>query len=474
MSTTALRDQPTKLRSAPERWWIMGVALAACALQARTIGPGLWWDDMHHARPWRLSEALGTFAGPFDPLGIEPSYFRPLTVMTFWLDWNVWGFTAWGYHVTNVVLVAAAVTLLYVFLRQLPIPRTAVLAGVLYFCIAPSNVATSTYISERSDALVAIFVLGALCLTGRHYLAPKARNRWVLLGLFVLAVCSKELGVVLPVLCALYWWALHIIRPLGNQAIDPADGVAADAGLARVSVPLQQWRAAATDRLMLRGAVQFLWPAVAAIPAYLVYRFVVLSGDNALPADNAGVNPAKGLVLTLKSALQSTPWELQNRSLPFLLVLIVVGIVAARSRTSIHLVLFATITLVAACIPLAPVGKVEPRLLFMPQIAVALLVAAIASTLVSWINAFRTSLRSATRPTALHTISLVTVLAIACGFVATTAYTFVQAQDMWQPGAAKMLEGDLQLWNDVANRGKYPQRYVEQVEQRLSEAGLLP
>src|SRR5690349_5195344 len=73
----------------------------ACALFLRTTTFGLYWDDNHHARPWTLSEVLSTFHGSFDPLGIEPAYYRPLLVVTFALDWAIWGWDAWGYHLTN-------------------------------------------------------------------------------------------------------------------------------------------------------------------------------------------------------------------------------------------------------------------------------------------------------------------------------------------------------------------------------------
>lgn len=138
------------------------IALFVFALFARTMHFGLYLDDHHHARPWILSEVLGTFRGPFDPLGIEPPYFRPLVVVTFAIDWNIWGFNAWGYHLTNVLLHTIAALCLYFFLRRINVSWFAAFTGALFFASIPANAATAIYISERSDAMVAIFSLCGL------------------------------------------------------------------------------------------------------------------------------------------------------------------------------------------------------------------------------------------------------------------------------------------------------------------------
>ena len=59
-----------------------GVVVIVVLLYARTANEGLYLDDHHHVRQWTWSEVLGTFHGPFDPLGLEPVYFRPLVVVT--------------------------------------------------------------------------------------------------------------------------------------------------------------------------------------------------------------------------------------------------------------------------------------------------------------------------------------------------------------------------------------------------------
>ncbi|MET0908373.1 MAG: phospholipid carrier-dependent glycosyltransferase, partial [Ilumatobacteraceae bacterium] len=179
----------------PVLWAV--VAGFVILLYVRTVGYGLYLDDQHHARPWTAREVLGTFHGPFDPLGIEPIYYRPLVVVTFAADWAVWGYRASGYHVTNIALHTIAAVAVLELLRRTGVRWWAALAGALLFAAIPANVATVVYISERSDAMVAIFTIaGMLCL---HRYSRDRRWRWlILLDLcFVLAVGSKEVGIAM-------------------------------------------------------------------------------------------------------------------------------------------------------------------------------------------------------------------------------------------------------------------------------------
>src|SRR4051812_2364598 len=91
-----------------ERWaWVIVVVLAV-VLFARTLRFGLIQDDYVFARHWSWSEVFGTFHGPFEPTGFVEKYFRPLAGVSFALEWNLWGATLWGYHITNVALHAIA------------------------------------------------------------------------------------------------------------------------------------------------------------------------------------------------------------------------------------------------------------------------------------------------------------------------------------------------------------------------------
>ena len=131
---------------------VLVAAALAAAVYARTLWFGLYWDDNHHARPWRFTEVLHTFAGPFDPLRIEPDYYRPLPVVTFGLDWLAWGYGTVGYHLTNLVLHMAVVALLAALLFELTSSRAAAILGAGFFAMIPANAPTVVYISERSDS----------------------------------------------------------------------------------------------------------------------------------------------------------------------------------------------------------------------------------------------------------------------------------------------------------------------------------
>ncbi len=91
---------------------ILIILIVTYLIFGRALDYGYHWDDYHIARPWSLGEVLGTFAGSWDPLGLEPAYFRPLTVISFALNWWTWAFNPFGYHLTNLLLHLGVILLL--------------------------------------------------------------------------------------------------------------------------------------------------------------------------------------------------------------------------------------------------------------------------------------------------------------------------------------------------------------------------
>src|SRR5438477_8426926 len=77
----------------------------------------------------------------------EPADYYPVTNSLGWLEWQLWGNNAIGYHAVNVLLHAINALLVWMVLRQLQY-RGAWLAG-LVFALHPVNAATAAWISEQ-------------------------------------------------------------------------------------------------------------------------------------------------------------------------------------------------------------------------------------------------------------------------------------------------------------------------------------
>jgi len=137
---------------------------------------------------------------------------HPLTVISYAVDYRLWGLYPTGYHLENVVLHAintALVAMLAYRLYGIALgPRKddparqafAGLAAALLFALHPLHVESVAWISERKDVLYAFFfLLSAISYlsyvqTGRGKAVPYLLS----LAFFILSLLSKPMAVTLP------------------------------------------------------------------------------------------------------------------------------------------------------------------------------------------------------------------------------------------------------------------------------------
>jgi protein O-mannosyl-transferase len=119
--------------------------------------------------------------------------FRPLSFLTFSVNWSISGARPFAYHLCNLVLHAAVTCLLYLLLRRLleALPRATEIAfaAASLFAVHPIHTEAVANVVGRPELLAAGFLFGAwlLHLAGHPVLA--------LVG-FALALLSKESAVV--------------------------------------------------------------------------------------------------------------------------------------------------------------------------------------------------------------------------------------------------------------------------------------
>ncbi|MDP6438701.1 MAG: tetratricopeptide repeat protein [Candidatus Brocadiia bacterium] len=185
--------------------------------------------------------------------GYKTGYYRPVVTSTFALDYALGGpGRPWVFHLTNVLAYAACAVLAYALLRRLIEDRAAaVLAGVLFACLA-AHTESVAWISGRTDLLALTFMLGAaLCLLRARIDAAPGAGRMEGLRplhygaaflLMLLALLSKEVALALLPM----WIAFEVT--FGRRA--------------RWSAPLVQ-RVAAVGTLALACAVYMVLRRVA-------------------------------------------------------------------------------------------------------------------------------------------------------------------------------------------------------------------
>lgn len=153
--------------------------------------------------------ALAAFGQPYWPLPAEAGLYRPLTILSFAVDWSVSRGSAAWMHVENALWNGfVSVLVVLVVLRWLP-PAGAVTAGLL-FAVHPVHAEGVANLVSRSEVFAALGMLGALLCARRRLWAAA-----ILCAL--LAMFSKERGVVAIALIALDDW----LRPADAPPYPP-------------------------------------------------------------------------------------------------------------------------------------------------------------------------------------------------------------------------------------------------------------
>jgi len=203
--------------------WIAGaVAIVVYLLALRNGWSG---DDVVAIRDnpaaHSLGSALAAWFAPYWPGEWQwAGLYRPLTILTYGLDWSLSGGATWWFHLGNILLHALATVLaVLVVSRWLP-PIGALVTGAI-FAIHPAHVEAVANVVGRAELLVAVGLLSAV-LAARRYRAATAtgaRCGWLAatMAAVLLALASKEHGVIAFAVLVLDH-ALERERPRGPSA----------------------------------------------------------------------------------------------------------------------------------------------------------------------------------------------------------------------------------------------------------------
>jgi len=368
------------------------VAAAAVALYAPTAGYGFVQDDRavveHNQAAHSLTAAIGAAAEPYWPA--PPQLWRPLTIVSFAVDWSLGGGRPGVLHIANAVWHGVVTLLLFLLLaRWLPV-RGAV-AAALVFAAHPVHVEAVAGLVGRSELLVAAATLGGV-------LAARRRH-WVLaVSLAAAAMLSKEHGPVAAVAIVLYCW-------LDTDATPPPRWSVAALGLVTV-LYLAAWLAitgggahdvaapflgrSATERLPLalaavgRAAGLLVWPR----------QLSVDYGPQVMPV-SPGIAQVAGGVLAIV-AVVATAWLCRRRApvvtwalaiaalayLPTSNLLFPSGVVLA--ERNLYLAVLAPVVLVGVAVHRARRAWGSPAATLLAAVVVGVLAAGSLARLPAW------------------------------------------------------------------------------------------
>ena len=165
----------------------------------------LYWDDDVNVlqNPLVLLPAAEGLKRIFTSIFSTDYY--PLTYLSLALDQVLWGGRFVGYHVTQTLLHSANVVLVAVLVWRWTGARTAAVLAAAWFAWHPVQVETVAWIAERKNVLgTCLFLLSWLAYLRADGPPPSPRWRLAALLLFVLAVLSHALVIVMPALLIVY------------------------------------------------------------------------------------------------------------------------------------------------------------------------------------------------------------------------------------------------------------------------------
>jgi protein O-mannosyl-transferase len=190
-----------------ERPWLPAALSAALAmlLYIHTLG-GTWiYDDLFHARQDpRLADVhlWGQYlTDGYMPSGVDRLW-RPLVSLSYAVQWKMTGDRAWPFHAVNILLHAAASALVAELARRLTRRRGAALIAGLLFAAHPLHVEGVAYIVGRAESACAVGTLAALVLLLRPL---TLRRSMAVYACFLVAIFSKEQGLLLPAMMLALW-----------------------------------------------------------------------------------------------------------------------------------------------------------------------------------------------------------------------------------------------------------------------------
>ncbi len=213
------RDQPSASFSQPwfQRPWLP--EFVACGIAALAYLATLWFGFVYDDVPqilknpaihsWRyLPQYFTSHVWAAIYPNSAGNYYRPLFLLWLRLNYVVFGASPPGWHATSVVCHMVATYLVFSFTQQLMRDRGIAFSAAVIFGVHPAHIENVAWISGVTDPLMACFALGSCAVFLGFRESRKVPALILSLGLFVLALLSKETAAVLPALI----FALAILR----------------------------------------------------------------------------------------------------------------------------------------------------------------------------------------------------------------------------------------------------------------------
>lgn len=143
------------------------------------------------------------------------TFYRPLTSLSYMLDYSNWRLWSLGYHLTSVLLHIINSLLVYFFIKRISKGRNIALLTASLFLLSPVLSEVVNFISARSDLLMGMLFLLSLLFFIDYRRANLKIYYFGSIFCFILSLLSKEMALILPFAVIFYDW-VFVYRARGR------------------------------------------------------------------------------------------------------------------------------------------------------------------------------------------------------------------------------------------------------------------
>ena len=183
---------------------MLAIGLLAIAANGLAIENGFVWDDAEMVREGVLRDFDGLIDIWLNPDRIKSEgHYWPITWTTLWIDYQLHGKWAPGWHATNIALHALVSIMVGRTLESAGVRGAWIAAAV--FAVHPVHAEVAAWIIARKDALAALLALAAC---ERWLKDEKAQHAdiWPSVLLAAALIAKSSAVAAVPILAVTVWW----------------------------------------------------------------------------------------------------------------------------------------------------------------------------------------------------------------------------------------------------------------------------
>lgn len=192
--------------------FVISIIILGFAVYSNSLNGKFVWDDEilikgnTYIQDWSKLSKLFT-----EDIGAgsahKYNFYRPLQMLTYMVDYSIWGLNVVGYHLTNIILHILVALCICWLVNILFNDKFLSFVTAILFVAHPIHTEAVTYLSGRTDPLATFFILLCFILYIKGLELKSAKVYIFMVLSYLAALLSRESSLILPLLILLYHYA---------------------------------------------------------------------------------------------------------------------------------------------------------------------------------------------------------------------------------------------------------------------------